>query len=380
MPLIRGFARILTGILLAAVISAAAMYAVVPRYRFAPPKPFSGDRLYNPYEALQPAWWKANFQVASASWGGLTAGKDSPAAVVNQYRKYGFDIISISDYQKINSYRSADPDYVPTYEHGYNVWKRHHLCVGARRVTWYDLPLGQSIHHKQFVLKRLRPHVEFLALAHPVWNGAFTSSDMQALTDYDAVEVLNHYRRSFGLWDAALTAGHLVWGLGDDDSHDIYDLRETMRCWTMVNAARPVQKDILDALKKGRSVYVDGELARNDVQVLAVTTDGMNVTVQLDTTADRIVFIGDHGTERAATKQTRHAGYRFQSEDSYIRIVVEMPNSKVYLNPIIRWNGRTLPVRSATVDLPATALQYGLYSLATVILVLIFRRLRRRMA
>jgi hypothetical protein len=332
------------------------MYAIVPVYRFPSPSPFHGDHLFNPYAHLDSAWWKANFQMASQSWGGLTAGHDRPDSVTAQFRKYGYDIIAISDYQKINRFRSNEPDYVPVYEHGYNIWKRHHLCIGAHRVNWFDLPFFQSSSDKQYILSKLHPNVEFLALAHPIWMGAFTPDDMEHLSRYDALEVLNHYRNSATLWDAALSAGHPVWGIGDDDSHNVRDLRETMRYWTMINAPAPHRDLILKSLKRGASYCVDGHEGHNDIRVQNVTVDSMTMTVALDTVADEILFIGQDGNARSTVEGYRQASYTFWPEDTYIRVEVVTPNSHLYLNPVFRWDGSHLPSSRASIDRRRTAL------------------------
>jgi hypothetical protein len=370
--------RWIVGFIVLCILVCVLMYSVAPVYRDMPPQPFRGDQLYNPYANPDSGWYKANFQVASESWGGITAGHDSPDSVIAQYRKFGFDIISISDYQKINSFRSTAPDYVPVYEHGYSVWKRHHLCIGARRVNWYDLPLWQNRNHKQFILKLMRPNIEFLALAHPIWNGAFTPQDMTQLTDYDALEVLNHYRKSFPLWDAALSAGHVVWGIGDDDSHDVYDLAVTMCCWTMINAPRPERTAILDALKRGRSLCVDGAKAINENGLKSLTVNGLNVELLLDTTASRIIFIGQDGAQRSIRSSSDRAAYTFTPNDTYIRIEIDMPHSRIYLNPVFRWDGKNLPKYSATIDPWKSTLYYGLFAAGFAVLGFGYLTLRKR--
>ena len=47
-----------------------------PGYIFPEPKPFSGNKLYNPYQDLDTSrWLKANFQVQTRVWGGITNGR-----------------------------------------------------------------------------------------------------------------------------------------------------------------------------------------------------------------------------------------------------------------------------------------------------------------
>ncbi|MCU0722125.1 MAG: hypothetical protein MUC63_00655, partial [Planctomycetes bacterium] len=51
-------------------------YLKAPVYDFPAPKPFSVSALYNPYQGLDSLnWRRANFQVQSRAWGGLTDGR-----------------------------------------------------------------------------------------------------------------------------------------------------------------------------------------------------------------------------------------------------------------------------------------------------------------
>ena len=57
-------------------------------------------------------------------------------------------------------------------------------------------------------------------------------------------------------WDAALSAGRLVWGLANDDNHDINDPRRMAIAWTMVNAQTSRAAEIVSALAEGRHYAV----------------------------------------------------------------------------------------------------------------------------
>jgi hypothetical protein len=339
------------------------LYSIAPVYNYPDPQLFHGSQLYNPYADLKEFWWKGNFQVASYSWGGVTDGRDTADDVYQQYRKYGYDIISISDYQKINRFRSGEPDYVPTYERGYNVWKRHHLCIGAQQVNWYDLPLFQTVHHKQYIINLTKPNVEFLTIAHPIWMKAYTPEDLSKLSGYDALEVLNHYRNSLTLWEAALSAGKKVWMIGNDDSHNVFDLEQTMRYWTMINAQTSGQSDILSALKAGRSYGVDGRLGVNQNNLNSLTVDSQTIYLELDTIAVEIKFIGQNGQEKAKFLNLGSAHYTLTSGDSYIRTEIRMDQSKIYLNPVFRYENAPQKPEEATINWPLTWLYRFLFFL-----------------
>ncbi|MBI4649511.1 MAG: hypothetical protein HY738_23655, partial [Bacteroidia bacterium] len=194
-----------------------------PVYDFPAPSPFSGDNLWNPYQNMDSTlWWKANFQVQSDAWAGITSGRENPSQKIYELYKYlEYDIITISDYMKINDYGKNAPPYIPVYEHGYNLFKVHQVCIGANKVCWFDYPLFQTKHNKQFIINLLRDN-DLVALAHPAFVPySYSTNDMKYLCNYDCIEAMNHLKYSFSHWDSALSAGHPVFLLSDDDEHDI---------------------------------------------------------------------------------------------------------------------------------------------------------------
>ena len=346
-------------------------YALAGRYEFPDPRPFSGNHLWNPYENIGGNWLRCNFHVASASWGGLTHGQDSAEAVDAKYRSLGYDIISISNYQRINPYRADQPDYVPNYEHGVNVRKRHHLLIGAERVVWYDLPLGQNVHQKQEVINRTRPHTGFLALAHPVWNGAYTSEDMAKLTGFDGLEILNFYRISISLWDDALSAGRRIVGVGNDDSHDINNPEETGLYWTMVDAPEANGELAVEGLKAGRAYAVMGKGGANNLAFRSLRVEGQKIIVEFDRVAEKIRFIGQGGAHRAIVEDTAVAEYTFQPDDTYIRVEARGGGTTLFLNPVFRWDGKSFQEFEAR-PLPLTSWLFRLPFITTLVLYLGF--------
>jgi len=341
-------------------------YAICPIYQYPPAKAFSGDKLYNPYAQLNGKWFKANFQVQSYCWLGLTNGRNSIEEVVARYKKLGYDIITISDYQRINKLSGLNVNYIPVYEHGYNIWKRHQVCIGARGIIWFDFPLFQWTQQKQFILNLLKKKTDFVAIAHPKLLHAYSAKDMRKLAGYDGIEVLNHFRTSDWLWDAALSAGRAVWILGDDDSHNVDDPNQTGVCWTMINAPSLKEKNILASLRMGRAYGVKGKNALNDNGVKRVDVNNNLITVECDSVASEILFIGQGGKIRKIAYNTNHASYLFTPEDTYIRIKIVSPKTKIYLNPIFRYNGGEIPRPQAEVDQTKTwgmrlcfALGYG---------------------
>jgi hypothetical protein len=201
---------------------------------------------------------------------------------------------------------------------------------------------------------------------------AYTPEDMAKLTGYDALEVLNHYRNSVTLWDAALSAGKRVWMIGNDDSHDVFDLEQTMRYWTMINAPTSERTDILAALKSGRSFGVDGRLGENKNSIASLTVDSLTIYLDLDTIASEISFIGQNGDIRSTFPDIATAQYTFSSEDTYIRTEIITTQSKIYLNPVYRYENTPLQTERATINWPFTWLYRFLFFLIYVLIFYLF--------
>ena len=140
-----------------------------PSYSFDEPKPFQGTYLHNPYQNMNPNnWIRANFHAHTRQYGGLTNGRLNTNVMVDSvYSILGFDYIGISDYNKINYYDSANQIFVPTYEHGYGIFKIHQLCIGAKKVRRLDYFAFQNLSMKQHTLNRLAKQTRLAIPAHP---------------------------------------------------------------------------------------------------------------------------------------------------------------------------------------------------------------------
>jgi hypothetical protein len=102
--------------------------------------------------------------------------------------------------------------------------------------------------------------------------------------------------------------------------------------------------------------------------------------VELRGAASDVTFIGQDGTVRNKVKDTLAAAYTFTASDTYVRTVVTTPQTILYLNPVIRWNGTSLPAPTATVNAAWTWTQRGGIVLACVALLIRVRTRRTEAA
>ena len=322
-------------------------------YRFPEPRPFTGPAFFNPYDGGGTSWQRANLHAHAEAWGGLTNGQQTPADIVRRYRGIGYDVPGISDYHRIT--RVAGEDVLPLYEHGYNLAKTHRLVIGARRVSWLDFPLWQSLSHKQIVIDSAAASAEFVALAHPATG--YSHDDLRRLTGYHALEIVNGPHPAMPYWDAALSSGHPVWGIANDDTHDLRNAGRLGVAWTMIDAPSTKADDLVAALKAGRSYAVwrsNQQAAAQDSALAEVHFSNGTLSVSSVGDPATYVFVGQHGSVRKTIRGVHAASYTFTPEDTYIRTIIQTPRTEMFLNPVFRYDGATLPSPRATYDMGGT--------------------------
>lgn len=331
-------------------------YITCPVYDFHPGQKFQGEHLYNPYENLDPdSWLRGNFQIQSHAWGGITSGRGNTNEKIHSlYKRFGYDIIATSDYQKINRYGEDRPGYLPVYEHGYGFRKNHQVLIGSERVLWKDYPLFQTIHNKQHIIQSLRKDNALIFLAHPKLRAGYTFEDMRILSGYNGIEALNNCCISMEYWDEALSQGNYVTLLANDDVHDISNPDEVGNYSTYVNSSSLNSDSIIKAFKTGNTLgarirRTKGETMEDRINRLRVLPrlirhdlNGDTLTVQCDSVVDYIRFIGQDGIVIKTLENSNQAHYVIKATDTYIRAEILFWNEcYLHMNPVCRYNGIT---------------------------------------
>lgn len=388
----------LTGWLLISIITllllnALIQYLVIPVYDFKESPVFSGNFLYNPYQNIDSsAWKKACFQVHSRSWGGATDGKSSEQKIFDRYKYLGYDLVCISDYQKINPAQyPGTPEHIGNYEHGYGIKKNHQLNIGVERVCWIDFMFPQTRSNKQYILNRLSKRSPVVALSHPAWNHAYTTEDMKYLTGYQIIEVVSKYRNSSALWDAALSSGHAVFCIADDDGHDIDNPNVVGKCLTLINTGSLGKEEVVSSLLNGKTIGVEMFSIENEsfeakqqrFKVMPSLKDfklyGDTIQLSLSDTAAEIVFIGHKGAVKHKVNSASSASYVFLEDDTYIRTEIRFRDGSLwFLNPVIRYNGRAFTESIAQMNVFATVSKNALFLLIIIACILMLKVMRKR--
>jgi hypothetical protein len=364
--------RRVVAILLFFLIAIPSMLA--PVYRFPAPQPFAGPSLWNPYAHPSGTWQKANLHAHGKAWGGVTNGRQTDDEVVQAYRQHGYTVTGVSNYASIAAFKGVDT--IPLYEHGYNIPKIHQLAIGARSVVWLDFPFWQTVDQKQFIIDRVGAAAELVSINHP--NTGYVDEDMRNLTGYQLMEVVNGPFPVEDLWDSALSSGHVVWAVANDDAHDVTNLRRTFIAWNMIDAPSPSARDIISALRQGRSYAVSLVGNNADAALARVEVHESSMTIASTGVPATYLFVGQDGVVRGTANQVMEATYTFAATDSYIRTVIRTPNMVMYVNPVLRYNGVALPAPAAGVDSTSTWLHRLVILLVSAVVVVFLWGRRRR--
>lgn len=362
------------------------VYLSTPTYSFKEPRPFEGAYLYNPYQDMNPDQWKKyHFHCHSRKFFGLTNGrKSSETAIDSVYQKLGYDHYGISDYMSINPHGADREGYIPAYEHGYGlIRKTHQICIGAEKVYRLDFPFMQNLNMKQHTLNKLGERCRFVMPAHASFTQGYKVNDMVLLSNYRLLEVLNPYGNAFEHWDKALSNGHRVYALGDDDTHDITDINEVGRNLTMVNTPSMEADSVYDALERGLCYAVEfsnfflfgssmerkAELAKTLPHLTRCELVGDTLFVATSANDIKEVrFIGQGGKVLKTCENVKEAYYVVLPEDAYVRTVINIDDLRLlYLNPVTRHPSPMVEDRRLdSVNWAQTGLYWLVYAVAVL--------------
>ena len=364
-------------------------YLIMPRYQFKEGKPFHGEYLYNPYQDMDPDLWKQyNFHCHSRKFFGITNGRLSKETDIDSiYQALGYDHYGISDYMSVNRHGIGQTDYIPAYEHGYGFFRKtHQLCIGAESVCFADFPFAQNLDTKQHTLNMLKDHTRFAVPAHVSYTDGYKVSDMRYLSGYRLLEIGNPYGMGTEHWDAALSTGHRVYGIGDDDSHNVLNANEVGRFFTMVNTSDLQADSVYAALERGCTYTVEfhphhdmpieykAQRMHNELYHLT-RCELVGDTLFIETNAPSIQeadFIGQDGKVLKHLDRCQQAWYVIQPEDAYVRVQLRVHNmTYFYLNPITRHVTPTpIDQSTAEINMTQTLLFYLVYILIIIIIII----------
>jgi len=133
-----------------------------------------------------------------------------------------------------------------------------------------------------------------------------------------------------GIWDELLTAGMTIYGIGDDDVHQLHSKGEAIealpgQAWIYVKARELTSIDILAAIDNGDFYTSTGvelneyKADRNEVSIKVKATNYAKYRVQ---------FIGSGGKVLQESHEP-NAAYKIKGNEGYVRVKVLESNGKI---------------------------------------------------
>lgn len=327
--------------------------SVSPVYRFDDPAPFEGPDIFNPYRSLDTAlcWKRADFHTHTRVDGIFNECEYYPAEVHDALAKFGYDIVTFSNHNRLTDH-PFDPELqVNVYEHGYNLFKYHKLVFGSDKVNRFDHLLPLFPFQKQFQLDLLAKDSDMIQLNHPLRTNGTSRKLMEKLSGYRLIELDSGKSTENEYWDWALSAGHYSFALAGDDLHyPDRTSRIAVRCSFLCTPSARYE-DILQTLQGGCHYamrvpdYGNGDwnvkYARNaDLPYIEdIGSAGDTVYIALSEKADSIKVTGQDHVTLSIVADTDGMEYVMKPSDNYARITAYFPEGEViYTNPFARYD------------------------------------------
>jgi hypothetical protein len=247
-------------------------------------------KLVSPY-LKKGVWLKGNLHVHS----NLSDGRRAPQEVIDAYSKLGYDVLAVTDHNKLCPYDDLDARgmiLIPGYENGHEIPHIQHLNTSKVCEVHDD---------RQKTIDFINADGGFAVLNHPNWWREFNHISIRNMLlweNYHGMEITNSLARwQYGnhmatdKWDQILSAGRNVFGFGNDDSHGPNRDGET---FNMFLARKKTFSGVIEAIRRG-SFYVSTGVVISNIAATPKT-----VTVKTKN-AERIAVVSRLGRRIAQT-------------------------------------------------------------------------------
>lgn len=352
-------------------------------YRFAPPRPFSGPDIFNPYASADSTtdWKRANFHTHTRVESIFNECQFWPDVVYDSLASFGYDIVTFSNHNELTVH-PFDPELqVNVYEHGFNLIKYHKLVFGCDKVLHFDnlLPIFDS--QKQFQLDLLGRDADIIQMNHPFRTNGTSERGMSRLTGYRLIELDSGVSTEQEYWDWALSAGHYSFALANDDLHfpDISS-RIAVRC-NFLNCPSARYEDILACLNGGcfycmripdyghGDWKVKHERNRDLPAVSGIGVEGNEIHINLSRQADSIKVTGQGHATLDLQRGVSGLRYAMSEDDPYARITAYFPGGEIiYTNAFARYDAGSAATPYVETEHPVSIPLTILFNLAVLAL------------
>ena len=374
---------VLTPIFIILVLIVATSVSAV--YDFGEAKPFSGDKVYNPYASVDPTygWKRGNLHTHSRVEGIFNECDETPAMICEEYANYGYDFVQFSNHNEITPHPHGTKSGISLYEHGYNLFKYHKNVYGSKETMLFDHMLPIFDFQLQFQIDMLNEDALMVQFNHPQRVPGLDQTSMERIGGYRLIELTRTIEHENREWDWALSAGHYSFALHNDDLHDFKKSKNIAIRSTVVNTPSTDAEDITNALYEGRfyALYTpdfgDGDL---DIKVeknlsvphiLDIGMEGERIFVSFSEAADSIKFTGQDQRVLHCAYNCDSASYAMRNEDNYARITAYFADGeRIYSNPFARYDVTTMASPFETREHSVNTTLTILFNLALLLLLI----------
>ncbi len=291
-----------------------------------------------PREPLQ--WFKGNLHTHTTHSDGDT----QPEGVIRWYRDQGYDFLSITDH----NFLLKTEDYAHLQDEEFILISGNEISDVYEGKSLHLLALG--IHDESLgpaggdsIQTTLQDNVSAIrsagavpVLAHPNFTWAFGAEEMIGIKDCVLFEVLNAHPSvnnqgddthpgTEEMWDLALSAGKLIYGIGTDDTHKIATYPG--KSWVMVRAPELSEPSLLKALENG-DFYVSTGVVLDSYKS---TRSAVKIRIRAESGASYSTsFIGEGG-EILSESDSLKPVFKKRSDTLYVRARIEDSKGKLAL-------------------------------------------------
>ena len=322
-------------------------------YTFDGPSQFSGPDIFNPYENLDTSycWKRANFHTHTRVKSIFNECEYWPEEVYESLEKFGYDIVTFSNHNRLTEHPFDPSLQVDVYEHGYNLFKYHKLVFGSDMVNRFDNLLPIFAFQKQFQMDMLGKDSDLVVLNHPLRTEGLNAGQMQKLSGYRIIELDSGMSTENEYWDWALSAGHYSFGLANDDLHyPDRSSRIAVRCSFLCTPSAgydDIRNTLLDGCfysmrvpDYGRGDWETKYAMNMDLPyVMDIGMKGDTIYMSVSEKADSIKVTGQDHMTLALAEGTDMVEYEMKADDAYARITAYFSDGEViYSNPFARYD------------------------------------------
>ncbi|MDI1240292.1 MAG: CehA/McbA family metallohydrolase [bacterium] len=299
-------------------------------------------------QSPQPAekWYKGNTHTHTLN----TDGRDVPYDVAKWYREHGYNFVVITDHEYITGVEPLNTllgrtgsFLVISGQEVTDSSERKPIHANGLGLTKVVMPskLANKVESLQKNIDNIRAAGGIPQLNHPNFGWALSSAEIRQVKGLRLMEIYNGHPMvnnlggggspsAEAIWDELLTAGMLIYGIGDDDVHQLQSRGEAIealpgQAWIYVRAPELTSSAILTAIDTGNFYSSTG------VELTDYKADQNEVSIKVKASSYskyRVQFIGGGGKILQESLDPS-AVYKVKGDEGYVRVKVLESNGKI---------------------------------------------------